>query len=191
MKQAPGRIVCIFAVSAVILLLDQSRMWAANAANDLHCALFQPRGQGILSVCEGPFPGTGGDIVISLVGHAPNVVSEIRLSRTPQTQPFQTLTLEVRPVIDVETVGVLFMDMNFDGYADLGVMRSLADGYRYFLFKPQTETFVANSQLDAIAWPEFNPERKTIRSYVPESDGRSRYETFIWSHDALHLDPVK
>lgn len=191
MNQAAVRIACIFAVSAVTLLLDQHRLWAANAANDLHCALFQPRGQGVLSVCEGPFPGTGGDIVISLIGHVPNAVSEIRLSRAPQEQPFQTLTLEVRPVIDVETVGILFMDMNFDGYADLGVMRSLSDGYRYFLFEPQTGAFVANSPLDAIAWPEFDAERKTIRSYVPENNGRSRYETFIWSHDALHLDPVK
>jgi len=158
---------------------------AANAANDLICELYQPPRNGVLTACSGPFAAQDSHITISLAGTGPNRVREIRLTAGDQTMPFQTIPVDARPVIDIETVGILFMDMNFDGHADLAIMKSLATGYRYFLYAPETEKFRASDQLDTVAWPEFDQAAKTVRSYIQHPDGSSGHQTLIWTNGQL------
>lgn len=162
-----------------------SPLWAANAANDLTCDLYRPPADGLLAVCTGPFSPQDRQITIALAGAAPNTVREIRLTADDDKTPFQTIAVDARPVIDIETVGVLFMDMNFDGYADLAIMNSLDAGYRYFLYQPGADIFRASDELDAIAWPEFDKRSKTVRSYTQRADGTSGHDTFIWTNGQL------
>ena len=171
-----------FALAALAALLPCSA-FASNAADNLICELYTPTGSGTLADCSGPFTEAGDEIVISLVGRTPNRVSEIRLTRDGEPKPFQSIPVSVRPVIDPETVGILLMDMDFDGDKDLAVMKRLSGegaGYRYFLYDSDTDTFRANAGLGQIAWPEFNPEAKTIRSYFERADGRAGHDTWVW-----------
>lgn len=161
---------------------------ASNAANDLSCEIFAPRDDGVLSRCTGPFPGPDADITIALMGAAPNLVREIRLTLDDAPQPFQSISVDVRPVIDIETVGILFMDMNFDGHSDIAVMRNLRDGYRYFLYAPDAGQFIASPELGKVAWPEFDAEARTVRSYWQSQDGRSGHDTYVWK--AGRLEPL-
>ena len=178
----------IVALAVVLLVSTRSPVGASNAANDLTCEIFAPRSDGILSICTGPFAGTDGNITIALSGSAPNRVREVRLTLEDTPQPFQRIRVDVRPVIDIETVGILFMDMDFDGFSDLAVMRSLREGYRYFLYVPDTGEFAASAELDQVAWPEFDPEARTVRSYRQRGDGSSGHELFVW--DKGRLEPL-
>lgn len=176
----------VFGAAMLVAALGVSAPgWASNAANDLTCEIFLPRGEGILSICSGPFAGTDDDITITLSGFAPNRVGEIRLALDDTPQPFQRIPVDVRPVIDIETVGILFMDMDFDGYSDLAVMKSLRDGYRYFLFEPAAGKFAASDELDKVAWPEFDPQTRSVRSYRQRADGTSGHDHFVWSSGRL------
>jgi len=157
--------------------------FASKAADNLICELFAPAGPGTLADCSGPFTEEGDEIVISLVGRSPNRVSEIRLRRDGEPAPFQSIPVSVRPVIDAETVGILLMDMDFDGDKDLAVMKRLNGedaGYRYFLYDSGSEEFKAHADLEQIAWPEFDPEAKTIRSYFERADGRLGHDIWVW-----------
>lgn len=174
------------AVATLTLLsCPAAPLWAANAANNLICALHQPPRNGVLTDCSGPFAAQNSHITISLAGMAPNRVREIRLTAGDQKTPFQIIPVDARPVIDIETVGILFMDMNFDGHSDLAIMKSLATGYRYFLYMPVTGSFSASEELDTVDWPEFDQGSKTVRSYYLREDGRSGHKTFIWTNGRL------
>ena len=171
-----------FVLAAIAALLPCSA-FASKAADNLICELYAPAGPGTLAECSGPFTEAGDEIVISLVGRTPNRVSEVRLARDGEAKPFQSIPVSVRPVIDPETVGILLMDMDFDGDKDLAVMKRLSGegaGYRYFLYDSDAGEFRANADLEQIAWPEFNPKAKTIRSYFERADGRVGHETWDW-----------
>ncbi len=138
---------------AFIVLMDaSSAAWGAFAANDLSCSVYAPPTPGMLARCTGPFSGPGGTITIELHGTAPNRVTNIRLGFDDGALPDQTIKLKVKPVIDLETVGVLFMDFNSDGVQDLAVMECLPDGanvpYQYFVFDPSSGRFAANASLN-------------------------------------------
>ena len=182
------RMFCAAMLAAALGVPALSSAGASNAANALTCEIFAPRSEGTLSICSGPFPGTDEGITITLSGLTPNRVREIRLAVEDSPQPFQRIRVDVRPVIDIETVGILFMDMNFDGYSDLAVMKSLREGYRYFLFQPAAGKFAASDELDKVAWPEFDPETRTVRSYWQRADGSSGHDHLVWNSG--RLEPV-
>ncbi len=161
--------------------------FASNAADNLTCEIFLPRNAGILSTCTGPFPGTAADIEISLFGAAPNAVRELRVAMDGGAQEVQHIGIDVRPVIDIETVGILFMDMNFDGFSDIAVMKSLDTGYRYFVYDPAGARFVASPELDKVAWPEFDAARGTVTSFWQRDDGTFGHKIYVWNGDRLEL----
>lgn len=176
-----------FTLAALAAALPCSA-FASQAADNLICELFRPAGTGVLAECSGPFTEDGDEIVIALAGRAPNHVSAIRLTRDGEPKPFQSITVALRPVIDPETVGILLMDMNFDGRKDLAVMKRLTGegaGYRYFLYDPAAQSFALNAELEQIAWPEFDPETKSIQSYFEHADGRQGHDTWVWRDGKL------
>ncbi len=156
---------------------------AAFAASHLSCSVFSPLGAGLLARCEGPSKALDG-ITIQLFGQAPNVVSEVRLSG--EKDDFrQSLSLSAEPLVDLETVGILFMDFNFDGLEDFAIMEFLPAGpnvpYLYFLYDREKKRFVANKDLAAITSPEFRAERAEIASYWRESAAVSGTDIYVWA----------
>ncbi|MGI9415643.1 MAG: XAC2610-related protein [Hyphomicrobiales bacterium] len=176
-----------FVLATLIALLPQSAL-ASQAAEDLICTLYTPPRNGVLAECSGPFTADGDDITIALAGTPPNHVREIRLTHDGDARPFQSIAVDARPVIDPETVGILLMDMNFDGHRDLAIMKRLDGkdaGYRYFLYDPAARRFVPNGELGQIAWPEFDPDTKTIQSYRERAGGIRIHDTWTWRVDRL------
>ena len=184
MAECMRRVASLVAVQTFAICFSSAAS-ASQAANDLFCDIHQPSQNGVLAECSGPFPPGNGGITIELIGTPPNSVTSVRLSRDDEQQPFQTLVLAARPVIDLETVGILFMDMDFDGHPDLAIMKNLATGYRYYLFDPVSRRFAASAELDTIAWPEFDPETKSVRAYRQRADGTTGHDIYRWSDGKL------
>ena len=162
---------------------------ATFAANNLSCKVYAPKQFGLLARCEGPFSGPGGSVSISLYGTAPHHVSEVRLSTGEGS--FQRLKLKAEPVIDLETVGILFMDFDFDGLEDLAVMEFLPAGpnvpYLYYLYDKRQAKFVRNQALAKITSPEPQPDTKQIRSTWRSNAATSGLDTYAWRGGNLVL----
>ena len=165
--------------------------WATFAANDLSCSIHAPAKPGLLARCEGPFKGPGQSITIELHGAAPNKVQTVRLKFADQALPTQNIALKARPVIDLETVGVLFMDFNFDGFEDLAVMRFLPAGanvpYQVYLFDPKRGKFLGHEALSAITAPEVLADTKEIVSRWQDGAARSGRDLYRWTNGVLTL----
>jgi len=163
---------------------------AAQAAENLLCEVSGDREADLLARCSGPDADHGRDIVISLMGTTPDRVREVRLRWSDEAAPFQTIAARFRPVIDVETVGVIYKDMNFDGAKDLAVMRALSGpeaGYRFFLFEADSGRFVTSPALDALDWPEFDSRRREVRTSEPAPEGAITHLRHVWNGDRLEL----
>ena len=179
------------ALAVAALLVLPPAAWATFAANDLSCSIHAPKQSGLLARCEGPFSGPGGAITIELHGTAPNRVGTVRLKFANGALPSQSIPLKAEPVIDLETVGVLFMDFNFNGVEDLAVMESLpADAnvpYRFYLFDRAGGKFAANASLTALTSPEIKPVEKQIASSWQDGVARSGRDLYQWEEGALVL----
>ena len=124
------------------------------------------------------------NIEIILVGQKPNKVREVRFQQTgAQTEP-QTLKISARPLIDPETVAVMFVDFNFDGHKDFAIMPYIPAGenvrYLYFLYNPKSGRFVANTAMNAIVNPEVVSQGKYIRSFWRDSNTSSGWNLWKW-----------
>lgn len=165
--------------------------WATFAANDLSCTVHSPVEPGLLARCEGPFKGPGQAITIELHGTAPNQVQTVRLKFVDRVLPTQNIALKAEPVIDLETVGVLFMDFNFDGLEDLAIMEFLPAGpnvpYKAYLFDQVQGRFVENTALSAVTSPEVLGDTRQISSHWRDGAARSGRDLYQWNEDALIL----
>ena len=173
-----GRLLLI----ALFSLSLEMNAHAAFAANDLSCEIFRPAVKGVLARCEGP-SRTHNSIAIELIGHAPNAVSEVRLTGGDGNFR-QTLKLTAEPLIDIETVGILHMDFNFDGFEDFAIMEFLPAGpnvpYLYYLHDSQTDRFTPNADLARITAPEFRATDGQIISYWRDSAAVSGKDVYVW-----------
>ena len=179
------------ALALLALLAAPSPAWATFAANDLSCTVYVPKKPGLLARCDGPFKGPGGAITIELHGAAPNKVETVRLKFADSALPAQAIKLEAEPVIDLETVGVLFMDFNFDGLEELAVMEFLPAGpnvpYRFYLFDEARGKFIANAGLSKLTSPELQPGKKQIASNWRDGAARSGRDLYQWEDGTLVL----
>ncbi len=168
-----------------------SAAWATFAANDLNCTVHTPAQSGLLARCDGPFKGPGKEISIELHGSAPNQVHSVRLNFSDGALRSQDIALKAEPVIDLETVGVLFMDFNFDGLEDLGVMEFLPAGpnvpYKVYLFDPAKGKFIENAALSALTSPEVQTKKKQISSHWRDGAARSGHDLYQWINGTLTL----
>jgi hypothetical protein len=156
---------------------------AARAAENLICDLAVGSNTDVLAECAGPAGGRPGDIFISLIGSPPNAVRAVALRWSGEAEPFQSIAIEAFPVIDLETVGILYLDMNFDGHRDLAVMRTLTGddaGYQFYLFAPDSGRFETNLELERMAWPEFDQRRGAVITNWSDDSRRGR-DFFTWT----------
>ncbi len=178
----------VFGLGA-IALREPPRAYSAQAAENLICDLGTAASGRMLAICTGPSTIGDHDIVVTLFGTAPNRVDEVRISLDGITAPLQTIDLDARPVIDPETVGILYKDMNFDGQKDLAIMRDLSgenSGYYYFLYSPPSQRFERNSALEELPWPDFSTRRQRVFTYWISEHGRGRDE-WQWRGGVLGL----
>ncbi len=181
---------CAALVLAAAVTMPSSG-WATFAANDLSCTVYAPAKPGLLARCDGPFRGPGEAITIELHGAAPNQVRTVRLKFADRALPTQDIALSVEPVIDLETVGVLFMDFDFDGLEDLAVMEFLPAGanvpYKVYLFDQAQGKFVGNAALSAVTAPEVLSDKQQISSHWQDGAARSGRDLYQWIKGALTL----
>ncbi len=153
-----------------------------------NCILFAGQVKRELAVCVA-WEGEGRTLSISLVGRAPNAVEQIVLRRDGG-EPFQTLHLEANPPIGPSDVGLLYADMNFDGFGDLGIMRrghlSVRQPFYYLLYDPGTQRFVRSSLLENMSNVSFDVA--AMRVVTRWRDRTYRYkDSFEWIGRHLKL----
>ena len=163
---------------------------ATFATEGLSCTLSNAA-RGALASCDGSLSDDGPAIKITLEGRAPNSVTRVSLSRGRDPKPFQQINVRAQPVIDPETIGILFIDLDFDGYRDLAVMAFLPAGpnvpYLYFLYKPNQQKFVRSRQLDKITSPEVLKSRKLLRSNWRSSADEAGEDLWAWHNGHAFL----
>lgn len=147
---------------------------------------------GLLARCDGPFSGPGDDITIELHGRSPNLVSRVVLKNGEKPAHLQTLRLKIEPIIDLETVGVLFTDFNFDGFENLALMKFLPAGpnvpYVYYLYDQGKQKFKRFEALEDLTSPDVKPAEKRIHSYWRNSAAESGYDIYKWKGRNLMLE---
>lgn len=113
------------------------------------------------------------EIALSLVlqGGAANggrVLDRIEFRHDGEAEPFQVLKgIALQVPAGTENGGVELLDVNFDGFFDLRVRRSGAEGealYQNWVWSKEGGNFVAIPELDAIVSPVFNAEDQEIVS---------------------------
>ncbi len=170
-------------IAIVALLAFSSPASAAYTATGQPCEL-APRQNDpeILASCSVEIKND--DVEIILRGQRPNKVIEVQFFYGNENQPRQTLKLRVTPLIDPETVAMMFVDFNFDGFSDFAIMANLQSGdnvkYLYFLYQPETGRFSASPAMTPIVNPEVITAQSLIRSYWRETPTRSGWNLWKW-----------
>ena len=169
-------------VAAACTLFSWGSAHAAFSADNLSCNVFRPGGTGVLARCSGPSKAHG-EITIELTGRTPNLVSEVKLTGAKGSFQ-QILKVSAEPTIDVETIGILHSDFDFDGREDFAIMEFLPAGpnvpYRYYLYDVGKAKFIPNGDLGKITSPEFRPADKEIVSYWRENAATGGTDIYIW-----------
>ncbi len=166
--------IAVFSFAVIIKAL------ASYTATGQPCELFpDPARPDILAICSA-------DLDITLIGQRPNKVRAIAFSHPDSNQPVQTLTLTATPLIDPETVSIMFIDFNFDDHKDFAIMPRISNGenvkYLYFLYNIKTRQFEASTDMQAIVNPEIVPSEKLIRSYWRQSPSLSGWHLWQWKN---------
>jgi hypothetical protein len=96
------------------------------------------------------------------------VIREIEFYWEDENQPAQVISTGGARTLEPRGRGFVLEDMNFDGYTDFRVQAFVPAGpdipYLYWLFDPKTGRFEGNRNLEEIASPVFDPEKRVIRS---------------------------
>lgn len=129
---------------------------------------------------------------LSLVWHEDarhlRVLDRIEISRAGEKQPFQTVT-GLRSVLPPETEngGLEMLDLNFDGFLDMRVLRHTPSGedrsYQNWLWSTEAGQYVAAPGLDDIASPSFDAENEEIVSHWRSGSGESG--TDVYSYEGM------
>jgi hypothetical protein len=161
---------------------------AAVSLDGSHCIIFGGQVKRELAVCVA-WEGEGQTLSISLVGRAPNHVERIVLRRDG-ADPFQTLHLQAQPPISLGNVGLLYVDMNFDGYGDLGIMRrehtAVHRPFFYFLYDARLKKFTRAPVLETLDRVTFDAKAKRVTSRWREQ-ARSYKDSYAWYGKSLRL----
>jgi len=165
------------------LLALPGKALAGYAATGQVCELSpDPNRPEILATCSVEI--TDNDAKIQLIGQRPNKVGEIWFLYADETRPRQVLKLTSTPLIDLETVAIMFVDFNFDGHKDFAIMASIQTSenvrYLFFLYDPQTGKFTASPAMNPIVNPEVITSENYIQSYWRQTPTRSGWNMWKW-----------
>lgn len=97
-----------------------------------------------------------------------HVVEKIEIYKSDQSDPIQTLQsrMDAEPYQNKNANYFQAQDINFDGYKDIKLLiwwgATGNEGYDFWLFDPNSEKFIFNSQLSKIGNPITNEETKEL-----------------------------
>jgi len=171
-------------------LLTTNKAMASYTASGQFCQLQQSsKTPQILATCDATAGKTS--LTITLIGERPNKVREVHFTNADTDQLIQKLKLTASPLIDPETIAIMFIDFNFDGHKDFAIMSrlELSDNvkYQYFLFAPRKHLFQASPAMAAILSPDVFPSQKHIRSYWRKSPTVSGWDFWQWKNNQPFL----
>ena len=179
-------------VSAIFFLLMfcQNPAFASFAATGQSCELSpEQKKPEILAICSITVQDI--DLDISLIGNQPNIVRQIRFINAKTARLVQKINLNATPLIDPETVALMFVDFNFDGHKDFAIMAKIETSdnvkYLYFLYDPKNRLFKANVAMTEIVNPEVMVESKHIRSYWRRNARTSGWNFWRWKNNRPYL----
>ena len=114
------------------------------------------------------------------------VLDRIDIRAKGETGPFQSLSpVESSVPVTVAHNGFEVVDLNFDGFLDMRVIRFLPAGpntpYQNWLWSPEQAKFVANPALDEITSPRFDADAQEITSDWRSS--ASEHGSDIYTYD--------
>lgn len=118
-------------------------------------------------------------------------VSQIQITRTGEETPFQTINPEFRIMESFldSTTKFRFEDMNFDGFKDIRLLEnttiSAQPTYLYWLYDPEKDRFVADSQMEGLYHPEFHHVHHLISTYSRVGFTYVGHEFFTWKKGKL------
>lgn len=142
-------------------------------------------------VCQSEINPSLPSFDFSLVWHddksaATHVLDRIEIRRKGETAPFQILThIESSLSPDVPNNGFELLDLNFDGYLDLRVIRFAPAGpntpYQNWIWSKAEGKFIENPGLDEITSPQFDAESQEISSHWRSS--AAEHGVDVYSYD--------
>lgn len=97
--------------------------------------------------------------------------------------------LETETPVSPNRPALEFVDMNFDGFADLRIVESRPAGpnvpYLNWLFDPASNRFEASAALDALSAPSFDAAKQEVRSAWRDNAARQGSDTRGWRNGQL------
>ncbi|MGI9483622.1 MAG: XAC2610-related protein [Hyphomicrobiales bacterium] len=160
---------------------------ATMTLDGTNCVRWGGERDGDLVRCVGELGG-GQKLSVSLYGKQPNKVTNIIIS-LDGGPPMQNIALNAEPIIDHMNVGMIFADMNFDGFTDIAVMISASKpgGQRHvhFLYDKQSKKYFKNKKLSEISPVKLEPQQKHLFSKWRKSTTLSGRDTYEWRNSAL------
>jgi hypothetical protein len=130
-------------------------------------------------------------ITVKLTGNRPYTVKNISFSVDGSNLPFQTIQQRAHPLIDPETVSIMLLDFNFDGWTDFAILRNFTDSkpshYIYYLYDPTQKKFVFSRKMAVIINPVVDKANKHILSYWQKSQELSGWDIWSWKNGAPFL----
>ncbi|HEY4343974.1 MAG TPA: hypothetical protein VGN05_06505 [Parvibaculum sp.] len=142
-------------------------------------------------VCQSEINPSLPSFDFSLIWHSDKatgtrVLDRIEIRRKGEPQPFQVLDkVESNLPPDIANSGFELLDLNFDGYLDLRVMRLVPAGpntpYQNWLWSKDEGKFVENPGLDEITSPQFDAESQEIVSHWRSS--AAEHGADVYSYD--------
>ncbi len=172
-----------FALALLALPALSESALASFAATGQPCELSPDQARSeILATCSVEI--TNNDAEIQLIGARANKVGKIAFLYANENKPRQILKLTATPLIDPETVAIMFVDFNFDGHKDFAIMASIQTSknvrYLFFLYDPQTGKFTASPAMNPIVNPEVITSENYIQSYWRQTPTRSGWNMWKW-----------
>jgi hypothetical protein len=115
------------------------------------------------------------------------LLDRIDIRRTGDSEPFETLTgIDSKLPPAIANNGFEVLDLNFDGFLDLRVMRAAPAGdikaYQNWLWSNDERKFVAAPGLDAIVSPKFDADDQEIVSHAADANGKT---TDVYAYDGI------
>lgn len=119
-------------------------------------------------------------------GTEERVIDAITVTDRMTARPIQTLKpVDSHAPMSVVANGFEFIDMNFDGYADLRLVKTMTAGanvfYSNWLWTPEKRIFVKDDALDALSSPGFDSETQEVSAHNRKS--ASDYQTDFYAYD--------
>jgi len=117
------------------------------------------------------------------------VLDRIDIRAKGEAAPFQTLSpVESNVPVSIPRNGFEVIDLNFDGFLDLRVIRFLPAGpntpYQNWLWSPEAQKFVASPALDEITSPQFDADAQEITSDWRSSASEHGSDIYAYEGDA-------